>query len=121
MTGVAGLRVLIVEDEGAVALMLEDLLEDLAFIVAASFPRLAPAWAALDAIAFDFAVLDVNVAGEMSFDFARALIQRGIPFVFSTGYGTGSLPADLQGAVVLTKPFGPPAVLAAVKSAYGPD
>jgi CheY-like chemotaxis protein len=105
LTGFAGRRVLIVEDEGPVAIMLEDLLEELGFAIAGSFARLAPAIAALDSIRFDFAVLDINLAGETSFDLARTLRERRIPYLFSTGYGAIGLPADLQHGHVLTKPF----------------
>jgi CheY-like chemotaxis protein len=99
--------VLLVEDEGAVALLIEDLLEDLGCKLAASVGALPQAYECLDSLEFDLAVLDVNVAGETSFDLARALVQRGTPFIFSTGYGTSSLPTDLSGQAVLTKPFGP--------------
>lgn len=96
--------------------MLEDLLEELGFIVAASLARLAPAWSALASIPFDLAVLDVNVAGETSFELARGLAQRGIPFMFSTGYGSTGLPPDLSDRHVLTKPFSASDLLQAIRS-----
>jgi len=99
------LRVLVVEDEGGVALLIEDMLEEIGCEVAASAARLARAYEAAQAETLDFAVLDVNVAGEVSFAFARTLVGRGVPFVFSTGYGNSGLPADLQNRPVLTKPF----------------
>jgi CheY-like chemotaxis protein len=98
-------RILVVEDEGGVALLLEDMLEALGCDVVASAARLSRAYEAAETIQFELAVLDVNVAGEMSFDFARMLADRSIPFVFSTGYGNGGLPADLQDRPVLVKPF----------------
>ncbi|MCO6418074.1 response regulator [Siccirubricoccus sp. KC 17139] len=103
-----GLRVLLVEDEGGVALLLEDMLEELGCVVVASAARLAHAYEAVQAKLLDLVVLDVNVAGEASFDLARMLVQRGIPFVFSTGYGSSGLPADLRNQLVLAKPFGLP-------------
>ena len=117
MTGLAGLRVLIVEDEGIVALMLEGLLEELGCVVAASVARLEAGWAALESSTIDLALLDINVAGETSFDLARAMAKRDIPFVFSTGYGAAGLPADLQGQRVLTKPFDRDALHAAATAA----
>lgn len=101
----AGLGVLLVEDEGGVALLLEDMLEELGCEVAASVARISRALEAVRSQSFDFAVLDVNVGGETSFDLARMLLERGTPVVFSTGYGATGLPADLASCPVVTKPF----------------
>lgn len=105
MAELAGLRVLLVEDEGGVALLLEDMLEELGFEVAASVARISQAFEVVRSQSFDFAVLDVNVGGETSFDLARSLRERGTPFVFSTGYGAAGLPADLATCLVVSKPF----------------
>lgn len=105
MGDLSGLRVLLVEDEGGVALLIEDMLEDLGCEVVASAARLSRAYEALRSQPIDLAVLDVNLAGEASFDLARMLVERNIPFVFSTGYGGGGLPADLQNQPVIAKPF----------------
>jgi CheY-like chemotaxis protein len=105
MNELSGLRVLLVEDEGGIALLIEDLLEELGCDVVASVARLARAYEAVQSRLLDLVVLDVNVAGEKSFDFARMLVDRGTPFVFSTGYGSGGLPVDLQNHPVLAKPF----------------
>jgi CheY-like chemotaxis protein len=109
--------VLVVEDEGAVALLIEDLLEDLGCELAASVAGLEQAFQILDTVRFDFAFLDVNLAGRNSFDLARALVRRGTPFVFSTGYGNSSLPADLSEQPVLNKPFTPDQLRRAVEQA----
>lgn len=87
------------------AFMIEEMLEDLGCEVAASVARVSRAEEAVRSTAVDLALLDVNLAGETSFDLARDLICRAIPLVFSTGYGNGGLPADLEGRPVLTKPF----------------
>lgn len=105
MAELAGLRILIVEDEGTVAFLLEEMLEELGCEVAASAARVSRAEEAIRSTAVDLALLDVNLGGETSFDLARDLIRRAIPLVFSTGYGNGGLPPDLQGRPVLTKPF----------------
>lgn len=105
MDDVTGLGVLLVEDEGGVALLIEDMLEELGCEVVNSAARLSRAYEALDRNTPDIVVLDVNVAGETSFEFARMLVTRGIPFVFSTGYGSIGLPTDLQNCPILTKPF----------------
>lgn len=105
MNELAGRRVLLVEDEGGVALMIEDMLEILGCEVVGSAARLSRAYEALQSQHPELVVLDVNVAGETSFDFARTLVTSGVPFVFSTGYGVGGLPADLRNQPVLAKPF----------------
>ena len=56
-------------------------------------------------LAFDVAILDVNLSGEKTFPIAEALAERGVPFVFSTGSGAGGLPAPLQKTPILQKPF----------------
>lgn len=96
---------MLVEDEGGVALLLEDMLEELGCEVVASVARISRAMDAARSQSFDFAILDVNLAGETSFDLARLLLDRGTPFVFSTGYGASGLPADLASCPVLSKPF----------------
>lgn len=105
MTDLTGLRVLLVEDEGTIAFMIEDMLADLGCELTASAARLDQAHESLAETPPDLAILDVNVAGEPSFELARALSARQIPYVFSTGYGQGGLPRDLEQQVVLNKPF----------------
>ena len=87
----SGLRILVVEDEAAISLLLEDMLLDFGCEVIGPAARLA---AALDAVSkeqVDLAILDVNVAGEPIYPVAEALAQRSIPFVFSTGYGSAGI------------------------------
>ena len=97
---------ILVEDEALVAMMMEDLLDELGCEVTGSFGALAPALAWLDAqeVPPDGAVLDVNLGGgENVFPLARALQERGVPFVFATGYGV--LPdSGFAEAPVLRKP-----------------
>jgi CheY-like chemotaxis protein len=99
------LRVLVVEDEMLVAMNIEDMLLDLGHEVAGLASRLAPALALAQEASFDIAMLDVNLAGEASFPVADLLTERGIPFLFATGYGRQGLEARYQGHPVLQKPF----------------
>ena len=99
------LRILVVEDEMLVAMNIEDMLLSLGHEIAGIAGRLAPALALAREGEFDVAMLDVNLAGEPSFPVADALRERGIPFVFATGYGREGLRDDYRGAPVLQKPF----------------
>ncbi len=105
MSGYNGINVLIVEDEGLVAMMIEDMLLDLGCQVVASVAELKQACAIAAAAQIDLAVLDVNLRGERSFPVAEILRARGIPFMFSTGYGAEGLPAEFSKCAVLNKPF----------------
>lgn len=103
----AGLRVLVVEDETLVAMLLEDMLADLGCHVIGPVPRIAKAMEiAADAdVALDIAILDVNVAGEEIFPVAELLAGRGVPFAFATGYGDSGVRTPWRGRPVLQKPF----------------
>ncbi|AXA53317.1 response regulator [Pseudomonas thivervalensis] len=105
MTPLAGTRVLVVEDEGAIALLIEEMLEEFGCEVVASVARLATACEVAGSVQVDLAILDVNLAGERVFPVADILRGRQIPFLFSTGYGASGLPAEYAGCPVLHKPF----------------
>lgn len=98
-------RVFIVEDESMLVMLLEDLLPTLGYTVVGSAASVDQALAALDQAEADLAVIDVNLAGEPSFPVADALRARGVPFLFTTGYGQQGLPARFANAAVLAKPF----------------
>jgi CheY-like chemotaxis protein len=98
-------RILVVEDEMLIGMLLEDMLTDLGHEVAAVVPRLKDALAAVDRETYDAAVLDVHLHGESAFPVAEALAKKGIPFVFATGYGERGLPDAYRGRPVLQKPF----------------
>jgi CheY-like chemotaxis protein len=98
-------RVLVVEDEMLIGMLLEDMLADLGHHVAAVVPRLKDALAAVDREIYDLAILDVHLQGESAFPVAEALIAKGVPFVFATGYGERGLPEAYRGRPVLQKPF----------------
>jgi CheY-like chemotaxis protein len=100
-----GLRILIVEDEMMVVLDLEDMIRELGHVVAASAMRIEAALEYAGSAELDVAILDVNVAGRMSFPVAKALQARGIPVIFSTGYGASALPEELRSYTILHKPF----------------
>jgi CheY-like chemotaxis protein len=101
-------RIMIVEDEALVALMVEDLLTDFGCRISGSFGAVDEALAYLSqaAAALDGAVLDVNIGGTMVFPVAERLRAAGVPFVFATGYG--ALPRKgFEDVPVLNKPIDP--------------
>ena len=98
-------RILVVEDEMLIGMLLEDMLTDMGHEVAAIVPRLKDALAAVERESFDLAVLDVHLHGESAFPVAEALIAKGMPFIFATGYGERGLPENYRSRPVLQKPF----------------
>jgi CheY-like chemotaxis protein len=109
------LRILVVEDEMTIALLLEDMLQDLGHEVAALAMRLPQALDLARTVAFDFAVLDVNLDGRTSFPVADVLRERGIPFTFVTGYGAAGLEPPYNAWSVIKKPFDEPTLQAAIE------
>ena len=101
-----GRRVLIVEDESLVAMLIETILEDMECVPVGPASTIDEGLAlARDTDALDAALLDVNVAGQQIFPVAEVLKARGVPFVFSTGYGEGGLPDEWRGQPTVQKPF----------------
>lgn len=107
MNGLAARRILVVEDEPVLAMMVEDLLADLGCCVVGPALRLAEAETLAREERLDGAVLDVNIGGEASFAVADILARRSIPFCFATGYGEAGIPARFRSAPVLQKPYRP--------------
>ena len=104
----AGRKILIVEDEAMVAVMIEDMLEALGCVVVdvAGAVRAGLAVADDEQIVLDGAVLDVNLGGgEKVFPVAMRLAARGVPFIFSTGYGAQGIETPFAQAPVLAKPY----------------
>lgn len=102
-----GAQVLVLEDETLVSMMVEDMLGDLGCEIVGPFARLDTA---LDFVAdgspkIDVALLDVNLGGERSFPLAEVLKEKGVPFVFTTGYDDAGMPEEWRGRRALRKPF----------------
>lgn len=100
MTGV-----LVVEDESIIALLIEDLLGELHYEVATFARSVDEGVAAARGGTFDFAILDLNLRGELSLPIARALAERKIPFFFATGYGEQNLGEEFANVPIVAKPF----------------
>ena len=116
----AGRRVLIVEDESLVAMLLETILEDMGCVPVGPAATVEEGLRmAAEGQPVDAALLDVNVAGRQVFPVAEALKEAGVPFIFSTGYGEGGLPDEWRGQPTLQKPFTEAAVRDALMAAMG--
>lgn len=98
-------RVLVVEDEIIVGMLVEDMLQELGYEVAALSTHLDQAVKLARDTDIDFAVLDLNLNGHMSYPVADALRERGLPFIFATGYGAKILVPPYTGTPTLQKPF----------------
>lgn len=117
--GIAGVRVLIVEDEAMIAMLLQDMLEEMGCVVAATAASLDDALRAAAADPLDLAILDVNLGGTETYPVADALRRRGVPYVFSTGYGASTLHPDHQDRPTLQKPFVESDLMRCVVAALG--
>jgi CheY-like chemotaxis protein len=102
-----GLKVLVVEDEALVSMLLEAMLEDLGCAVVGPAGRVAEGLGLVQdgCDGIDVALLDVNVAGEQVFPVAEALKAAGKPFAFSTGYGDAGVGEAWRGSPSLQKPY----------------
>jgi DNA-binding response OmpR family regulator len=101
----SGRRILLVEDEMLVAMLVETALEDEDCTVVGPFGALGEALEAARGEALDLAVLDINLAGEKVFPVAEVLAGRGVPFLLLSGYGDGGLPSDRRHWPICAKPF----------------
>lgn len=100
-----GRRVLVVEDEMLVFMLIESILQDNGCEVLPPASRVAAALEVAREREFDAALLDVNLAGEPVYPVADMLCERGIPFIFLTGYGEDSLQPPYRDRPILAKPF----------------
>jgi PAS domain S-box-containing protein len=97
-------RVLILEDEGLIAMMMAQTLTELGVTVVGPFSKVRDALAAIERESIDSGILDVNLGGEMADPVAHLLQARNVPFVFMTGYGTEVVASRFPGVTVLQKP-----------------
>lgn len=116
-----GRRMLVVEDEPLIAMLLEDMLDDLQVESAGTADSVQAALQLIETVdGFDGAILDMNLRGKSVEPVADALSERGIPFVFASGYGTAAHLKDHSDAPVLAKPFQRDALEAALISLLQP-
>ncbi|KPB77319.1 response regulator [Pseudomonas cannabina] len=98
-------RVLLVEDETMVAMLMEAMLEDLGFTTASHASTLEEGIACARDGDYDLAILDINIIGGTSFPIAAIIARRGLPFMFCSGYGRLALPEIWTDRQCIAKPF----------------
>jgi CheY-like chemotaxis protein len=101
----SGRRILVVEDEFLIRMLLEDMLTDLGYDLVGVAGRVDEAAEMAKTKDFDLAILDVNLDGHDVYPVAELIGKRGLPFMFVTGYGGRGLPENYRGRPTLQKPF----------------
>jgi len=112
-----GKRILVVEDELMIRMLLEDMLTDLGHTLAGEAGRIDEALALAKQGDFDVAILDVNLNGQPISPVVEVLVARGLPFVFATGYGPRGVPEPYRQTPTLQKPFQSEALARAIEAA----
>lgn len=116
MTELAGLRVMVVEDEPLITLLIEGMLDELGCSVVGTAGTVSQAIDFIEKHDFDLAFLDVNLAGKQVFPVAATLREQRRPFIFSSGYGRDGIPEEFSDAPVIPKPFRIEELDAAIRS-----
>jgi DNA-binding response OmpR family regulator len=99
--------VLVLEDEWIIAEQIETALAESGFAVVGPVGRVDAAIALLETESVDAVLLDINMHGEPTFQFAARLVQKSIPFIFVSGYSTMTLPTAFASSPLLQKPIDP--------------
>ncbi len=102
-----GHRILVVEDEELIGLMLVDVLEEMGAVTLGPAGTVAEALRLVEEGGMTAALLDLSLRGETVYPVADQLVAVGVPYVFITGYGQGHLTPRHAHAPILSKPFGP--------------
>lgn len=104
LSALASKRILLVEDEVLIAVMVSDMLAGLGATVVGPATTIEAGLALAGSETFDAAVLDINVRGERIDPIADLLVARGIPMLFATGYGVAAI-SERRNASVIDKPY----------------
>lgn len=118
MSALAGKRILVVEDEVLIAVMVTDMLAGLGAIVVGPATTIEAGLTLAGSESFDAAVLDINVRGERIDPVADLLVARGIPMLFATGYGVAAV-AERRNVTVIDKPYTQEKLASALAQAMG--
>lgn len=98
-------RILVLDDEPMIAMLVQDWLQDLGFETVGPAQSVATALDLIERTSLDGAILDVSLGNEDCYAVADCLQERGVPFAFATGHGRNGIDARYKNAAVLSKPF----------------
>ena len=118
MSALAGKRILVVEDERLIAVMVTDMLAGLGATVVGPATTIECGLELAGSESFDAAVLDINVRGERIDPIADLLVAGGIPMLFATGYGVAAV-SERPHASVIDKPYTQEKLASALAHAMG--
>lgn len=113
-----GKRVLITEDEFFLAMWLRQVLEEEGYAVVGPATSVEEAVQLIEKAKPNGAILDINLKGEMVYPAARELMERGIPFLFATGYSTLDVPTTFRSIPRLEKPVTAEILVRALKEVF---
>jgi CheY-like chemotaxis protein len=103
--GLAGKRILVVEDSPVVAPFTADVLGELGCEVVGPAPNMAAARELIDAAQLDAALMDVHIRGERVFPLCDLLDSKQVPFILTSGYADWQMPEKLRKRPRLQKPY----------------
>ncbi len=112
-------RIFIAEDEPLIAMVLEDILDELGYALAASAATVAQAEQLTLTTTFDAAILDADLGGQESFPLADRIMASGVPVLFATGRGRGNLPTRFRESILIEKPYVLNSVARALDQLFG--
>jgi DNA-binding response OmpR family regulator len=98
-------RILVVDDEPLISMMMENWLNELGCEVVGPARSVQHGLDLADSASLDGAILDVNLGGQDSYSLASALKQKGVPFAFATGDTGPDAGAGFDNPILLHKPF----------------
>jgi CheY-like chemotaxis protein len=98
-------RILVVEDEAMISMLLEDMVLDCGGEIVGPVAKFDAALELAHEAEFGVAVLDLNLNGTLSYPIAEVIRERGIPVIFATGYGEKGLLDRFRDCAILQKPF----------------
>ncbi|MEO6313042.1 MAG: response regulator [Sphingomicrobium sp.] len=118
--GLAGKKILLVEDSPVVSDIAEEVLGELGCVVVGPAANLATGRELASEAEIDAAIVDVRIRGDKSFGICDLLDDRGVPFILTSGYADWPVPEKWENVPQLPKPYKLEDVEAVLKSLFAP-